>query len=98
MSTDTNVKPAVTTAQAVQTKTSVVPPKPAQPETVLKPESKYKSEDFGGAPIVRLKLKQAGIMQYDSVYKLKLDSVEPTEIPLTPFFAERIGRTVELCV
>jgi hypothetical protein len=42
-------------------------------------------------------LKQADTMQYDPQNHLKLDSTEPTEMPLTPFFAERIGRTIELC-
>jgi hypothetical protein len=44
-----------------------------------------------------LKLRLADTMQYDSMYHLKLDSTEPTEMPLTPFFAERIGRTIDLC-
>lgn len=115
MSTDTSSKPTVTTAAAASTKTSVVPPKPAQPSPAsttqaTKPadsqpkeepkvvNAKYKSEDYDGAPIVKLKLKQAGIMQYDAWYKLKLDSTEPTELPLTPFFAERLNRTIELCI
>ena len=60
-------------------------------------ESGYKSEDYSGAPIVMLKLAKEGIMQYDSQYRLKLDSTEPTPMPLTPFFASRLNSTVLLC-
>lgn len=60
-------------------------------------ESGYKSEDYNGAPIVMLKLAKEGIMQYDSQYRLKLDSTEPTPMPLTPFFASRLNSTVLLC-
>lgn len=60
-------------------------------------KSGYKSEDYNGAPIVMLKLAKAGIMQYDSQYRLKLDSTEPTPMPLTPFFASRLNSTVLLC-
>ena len=113
MSTDTNSKPPVNTATVAGTKPSAVVPPVAPTGTVsqvAKPEvkaevkleekvaPKYKSEDYNGAPIVKLRLKQEGIMQYDHAYGLKLDSTTPVEMPLTPFFAERIGRTIELCV
>jgi hypothetical protein len=62
-----------------------------------KTKSKYNSEDYNGAPIVKLALIKDGTMQYDSRFKLKLDSTEPTEMPLTPFFAERLNKTVLLC-
>ena len=97
MSTDSTSKVAVPTAQATQTKTSVAPTTQVQPKPVLaKPEQKYKSEDYDGAPIVKLALITADTMQYDARYKLKLDSTEPVEMPLTPFFAERLNRTVKL--
>lgn len=109
MSTDTNLKPPVTTATAAATKPSAQPQqaaptgtasqaKPETKEEPVKVEPKYKSEDYNGAPIVKLRLKQEGIMQYDHVYGLKLESTTAVEMPLTPFFAERIGRTIELCV
>lgn len=60
-------------------------------------DSGLKSEDYDGAPIVVLKLRQEGIMQYDSAYQLKLDSTEPTPMPLTPFFAARLNTTIVLC-
>jgi len=107
MTTATDSKQPADTAKATEIKQSapVAPVAPAksvstptpQPQAA-KVEPKYKSEDFDGAPIVKLKVKQAGTMQYDPQYHLKLDSTEATEMPLTPFFAERIGRTVELCV
>jgi len=97
MSTDTNLKEAVSTVQVPQTKASASVIKQDQQEPVLqKVESKYKSEDYNGAPIVKLSLIKGGTMQYDSKFKLKLDSIEPTEMPLTPFFAERLNRTVLL--
>jgi hypothetical protein len=108
MSMDTNSKaPAVTvnTTKPVVTQpvvnTKAEAPKVTQPvETAKAPEvkeAKYKPEDYGGALIVKLRLIKAGTMQYDPIYKLKLSSIEPTEMPLTPFFAGRIGQTIELC-
>lgn len=108
MSTDTNLKQPAATATATQTKPSapaapVVPTKPASATPENKDESvvaapKYKSEDFDGAPIVKLRIKKAGTMQYDTQYGLKLDSTEFVEMPLTPFFASRINQTIELGV
>jgi hypothetical protein len=81
---ETETKQSVPAAQAAPIKSASI-------------KAKYKSEDFGGVPIVKLKLKFAGTMQYDSQYHLKLDSTEATELPLTPFFASRIGQTIDLC-
>lgn len=104
MSTDSSSKQTVTTAPVIPTKQSAPAVPAAQVNSAsnvtkqeVKVEPKYKSEDFNGAPIVKLKLKQKDTMQYDPIYHLKLDSTEATELPLTPFFAERIGRTIELC-
>lgn len=94
MSTDSNSKPAAQTAPVAQTKPSVAATQQAQQKPVL--EAKYKSEDFNGAPIVKLALLVPDTMQYDAIYKLKLDSTEAVEMPLTPFFAERIGKTIKL--
>lgn len=110
MSTDTTLKAPVTVAPVVATPQSVpaaqaAQVKPASSEVEVKEKSiaeiiaasGYKSEDYDGAIIVVLKLNQPDIMQYDSVYKLKLDSTEPTAMPLTPFFAARLNSTVSLC-
>ena len=52
--------------------------------------------EYNGAPMVTLRLKYAHTMQYDAVFKLKLDSTEPVRCPLTPFFAGRINQTIIL--
>lgn len=91
MSTDSSSKATASTAPVQQTKPSVT-----QEQKVV--SSIYKSEDYDGAPIVKLGLITGGTMQYDSKYKLKLDTVEPTEMPLTPFFAERLNKTITLFV
>ena len=96
MTTATTSAATATTAAAAQTQTSVQKPAPVK-GPVSSTQTAYKSEDYNGAPIVKLKLKQAGIMQYDPVFKLKLDSTEPTLMPLTPFFAARLNSTVVLC-
>ncbi len=54
--------------------------------------------EYNGAPIVTLRLKHAHTMQYDAVFKLKLDSTNPVRCPLTPFFAGRINQTILLSV
>lgn len=95
MSTDSSSKPAAITASAAQTKTSAVATPQAPQKSAL---PKFKSEDFDGAPIVKLALLTPDTMQYDSRYKLKLDSTEPVEMPLTPFFAERLNKTIKLVV
>jgi hypothetical protein len=87
---DQEIKPSVPTVPVQANKP--VPP-PAAPIV-----SKYKSEDYNGAPIVKLRVIQENTMQYDTQYKLLLDSTTPVEMPLTPFFAGRIGTTIELCV
>lgn len=87
--------PAPSAAPAKSVSASVQPSTPAPPAPKVEP--KYKSEDYNNVPIVKLRIKQAGTMQYDPQYHLKLDSTEGVEMPLTPFFAERIGRTIELC-
>lgn len=95
MSTDSSSKPAVATASAAVTKASAAVTPQVQQKSVL---PKYKSEDFDGAPIVKLALLTPDTMQYDSRYKLKLDSTEPVEMPLTPFFAERLNKTIKLVI
>lgn len=106
-----NTAAAASTPQSAQP-TATAPIKPASSVPPVAPvksdetkvdtatgiaKSGYKSEDYNGAPIVMLKLAKAGIMQYDSQYRLKLDSTEPTPMPLTPFFASRLNSTVLLC-
>jgi hypothetical protein len=112
MSTDTTSKPVVNTAKAVGTPQSAQttqqvplksaldakPPVIEEAPPVVVTETKYKSSDYDNVPIVKMKLKKADTMQYDHMYHLKLDSTEPVEMPLTPFFAARIGQTIEICV
>lgn len=96
MSTDLSSKPIAATASAATIKPSAATTPQAQQKPVLK--QKYNSDDFDGAPIVKLALLTPNTMQYDSKYRLKLDSTEPTEMPLTPFFAERLNKTIKLVV
>jgi hypothetical protein len=73
-------------------------PAASAPKEAVEPQ--YKSEDYDGAKIVRLRLRTPGIIQYDQRYDLKLDTAakEGVPMPLTPFFAGRLNSTVELVV
>jgi hypothetical protein len=75
----------------------VAPAAATAPVPPIKTPGTYQSKDFGGAPIVKLCLRQEGIIQYDPVYRLKLTSTTPVDFPLTPFFAARLNSTVKLC-
>lgn len=68
-------------------------PKPAT-------QSVYEGPNPTNAPIVKMRLLQKDTMQYDYVNKILLnsDAKEGVPIPLTPFFAGRIGITLELVI
>ena len=93
MSTDSNLKQTAPTVTATAIKPSVQ----QTPVEIVSTNNTFNPSDYNGAVIVKLRLLNANTMQYDAEHKLKLDSTEPTEMPLTPFFASRIGKTVEIC-
>lgn len=102
--TTTNVSQLVKTAMVAANRAATS----VKPATVI-PQSKpaVKAEEaltfdkakFSQYKIVRLRLLVAGQMQYDPAYtELKLNTAEKDGmlLPLTPFFASRIGQTLEI--
>lgn len=63
----------------------------------LSPEN-YDPKQYGGAKLAIVKLLREGIMQFDSQYRIKVDSAdeEGTLIPFTPFFASRVGTLIDI--
>ena len=110
-STDTNAKstapsvsaqPVKSGQTAASVKPAAAPAAPAAapaapPVEVLT----FDKEKFAarGVSVVRMRLLTAGIIQYDpDNSELILDTADQKGklLPLTPFFAQRIGRTLEL--
>lgn len=110
--TDTNTSlksPAATASAAAAKPNPSAPSAPAKPQTpppvapAKQPEEvlSFDKDKYPGVAIVRMRLLQAGTIQYDpSNNELILDTADEKGklLPLTPFFSQRIGRTLELVI
>lgn len=90
---------ATTTPSNANASSASSTPAAATPPVVSTKET-YKGPNPSNAPIVRLRLLQPDTVQYDTVNKIMLNSSDKKGvlIPLTPFFASRIGTNVELVI
>ena len=89
------------TAPAAQLNTTAKPAAiPPAPPVNAAPQDKRKTDPrFVSFQWVKMRLIKEGTMQYDPSYPdLKLNSAakEGVLMPLTPFFASKIGSTIEL--
>lgn len=96
--TDTimNSKATVPSAEAV--KKPLVQPATVKPDATTPEGLTFNRAKYSQFKLVRLKLLKSGIIQYDPSYPdLILKEVEGGMIlPLTPFFAARLSKTIEL--